>query len=132
MRLRSVVRAVTLSRAPGVPLSRQGAAWRSSAATPAACGAAAEEPKNGFSKLPAPVIETPSIPLTSGFSRPSTVGPLLLKKSMVEFVVSPQLASEGKTLAAVRLAEQMAPTDVTLTGDPPASDSAGTLPDGVL
>ena len=45
---------------------------------------------------------------------------------------TPQLASEGKTLAAVRLAEQMAPTDVTLTGDPPASDSAGTLPDGVL
>src|SRR5690242_19621977 len=130
IRSRSVVLAVTWSRAPMAPLSRQGAASRSSAATPAACGVAAELPKNGFSKLPAPVTETPSIPLTSGLVRPSTVGPLLLKNSMVECVVS--LQPEGFTKAALKLAEQSAPTEVTLTGEPPASDSAGTLLLGVL
>src|SRR5437870_9097149 len=132
IRPRSVVRAVAPSRAPGAPLSRQGADCKSKAATPAACGVAAELPKNGFSKLPAPVTETPSIPLTSGFRRPSTVGPLLLKKSMVEWVSSRQLGSLGNTAAAVVLAEQIAPTEVTLTGEPPASDSAGTLLEGVL
>ena len=39
------------------------------AATPATCGAEADVPKKGVGKPPAPVTDTPSIAVTSGFSR---------------------------------------------------------------
>ncbi len=54
----------------------------------ARCGAAADVPKNSFGKLPAPLTDTPSMPETSGFVRPSSVGPRLLKNSIVECLVS--------------------------------------------
>ena len=41
----------------------------------AACGAAAEVPKNGFGNPPAPVMETPSAAVMSGFWRTSLPWP---------------------------------------------------------
>src|SRR5438046_6871414 len=100
------------------------------------CGVAAEVPKKGFSKLPAPVTETPSMPAISGLLRRSSVGPWLLKNSMVELVVSIHdgLGNRGveEACCAAVVAEQIAPTETTLTGDPPASPSAITLRDGVM
>ena len=81
--LRTFVRALTGSAAPAAPLMRHDAPCSTSAASPATCGAAADVPKNGFSKLPAAVTPTPSIAEISGFSRPSSVGPRLLKNSIV-------------------------------------------------
>ena len=63
--------------------SRHGALCRTSAAIPPTCGAAADVPKNGAGNDPAPLIDTPSIAARSGFSRPSSVGPRLLKNSGV-------------------------------------------------
>jgi len=127
-------RAVEGSSAPPAPAARHGAACSASAAIPATCGAAAEVPKNGTSKFPAAVIEVPSIAATSGLVRPSSVGPRLLKNSTVEFVVSLQdsLGFERKAAAAAAEAEQMAPTDTTDTGEPPASLCAETLYAAVL
>src|SRR5579859_3382106 len=130
------VRAVTLSTAPAAPFRRQALDCNRSAAMPATWGVAAELPKNGFSKLPAPVMETPSIAEISGLVRPSSVGPWLLKNSMVELVVS-RHDSSGEmlvenTVCALSDAEQIAPTETTPTGEPPASPSAATLRVAVL
>src|SRR6516225_5215915 len=122
MRLWRAIRAVTLSLAPAAPLRRQGAACSKSAAIPPTCGTAAEVPKNGLSKSPAPVTETPSMAVTSGLVRPSAVGPLLLKNSVL--VWSGSFAQDGLTAMAWLLPEQIAPTVTTLTGVPPASDWA--------
>src|SRR5437667_7402899 len=103
---------------------------------PATCGAAADVPKNGFAKRPAAVTLMPSIADTSGLRRPSIVGPRLLKNSIVELLRSVH-DSSGATLpanaaAAADDAEQMAATEMTLTGEPPASLSAETLRAAVL
>src|SRR5437660_4546533 len=103
---------------------------------PATCGAAADVPKKGFTNRPAAVTLTPSIADTSGFTRPSSVGPMLLKNSTVEFVRSLH-DSSGATLPANAAdadadAEQIAPTEMTLTGEPPESLWADTLRDAVL
>src|SRR5262245_48094267 len=119
---RSFPRASFTASAPGFPVSRHGAAWRASAAIPATWGAAADVPKNGLSKAPAAVTLTPSMPAMSGFVRPSIVGPWLLKNSIVEF--DPSLhdssgaALPANTPRAADDAEQIAPTDTTLTGVP--------------
>jgi hypothetical protein len=89
-------------------------------------------PKNTFPNDPAPVTATPSMAVTSGFTRPSSVGPRLLKNSIVEFDVSLHDSLFDERPAAVEVAEQMAPTETTLTGDPPASLCAGTLLVAVL
>src|SRR5437899_6382369 len=133
---RSVVRAVPASSADGPPATRHGAACSTSAAMPATCGAAADVPKNGFSNRPAAVTLTPSIAEISGFSRPSTVGPRLLKNSIV-WLLRSRHDSSGAALpentdAAAADAEQIAPTEMTLAGDPPASLSAVTLRVAVL
>src|SRR5262245_34876704 len=101
---------------------------------PATCGAAADEPKNGDGNSPAPLTDTPSIADTSGFCRPSSVGPWLLKNSIVEFVVSMQdgLGFVRNWSAASADAEQIAPTEITDTGEPPASLCAATLRVAVL
>ncbi len=92
---------------------------------PATCGVAADVPTNGLANDPAAVTDTPSIPVMSGFGRPSMVGPRLLKNSIVELVASKQDSSGAglpvNTLRAADYAEQMAPTEMTLTGEPPAS-----------
>src|SRR5262245_34161100 len=102
---------------------------------PPRCGAEADVPKNGELNEPAPVIDTPSIAAMSGFWRPSIVGPRLLKNSAVRFVVS-RHDSFGtrfaKAAAAFADAEQIAPTDITLTGEPPASLCAEILRVAVL
>ena len=84
-------------------------------------------------KDPAPVTDTPSIALTSGLTRPSSVGPRLLKNSIVEFDVSVHdtLEPEKRPDAAAD-AEHIAPTATTLTGVPAASLCAATLRVGVL
>src|SRR5262249_40646702 len=109
--------------------SRQGALCAVSAAIAATCGTAADVPKKIDPNEPAPLIDTPSIADTSGFRRPSRVGPRLLKNSSVELVVSlhESLGLVRNTFAAVTDAEQIAPTDTTETGDPPASLCAETL-----
>src|SRR2546430_17690934 len=101
---------------------------------PATCGAAADVPKKGFTNRPGAVTLTPSIADTSGFTRPSSVGPMLLKNSTVEFVRSLHDSSgtEKPTDAAAADAEQIAPTEMTLTGEPPESLWADTLRDAVL
>ena len=98
------------------------------------CGAAAEVPKKLLLNPPAPVIDTPSIAAMSGFGRPSSVGPRLLKNSMVECVTSLHEASGAvvKKPAVAADAEQIAPTETTLTGEPPASLCAETLRVAVL
>ena len=71
----------------------------------------------------------------SGLRRPSSVGPRLLKNSAVAFEVSRHDSSGAgpETLpAAAADAEQIAPTEITLTGEPPASPCAETLRDAVL
>ena len=93
---------------------RQGALCSSSAAMPPTCGAAADVPKNGAGNDPAPVIDTPSIAAMSGFRRPSSVGPRLLKNSGVTFDVSRHDSSGAapeNAPAAAADAEQIAPTD---------------------
>src|SRR5262245_23282040 len=134
IRFRSVVRAATASSAAELEPSRHGAACIASAAIPATCGAAADVPKKVDGNPPAPVTETPSIADTSGFCRPSSVGPRLLKNSTVEFVVSTQdgLGLPRNRSAAAADAEQIAPTEITDTGDPPASLCAETLRVAVL
>ena len=76
------------------------------------------------------------MPETSGFVRPSIVGPRLLKNSTVEFDVSLHDSSgaalPAKTPCAAADAEQIAPTEITLTGDPPASLCADMLRVAVL
>ena len=71
----------------------------------------------------------------SGFSRPSSVGPRLLKNSAVRLEVSrhdSSGAAGGKPPAADADAEQIAPTAITLTGEPPASPCAEMLREAVL
>src|SRR5207237_29633 len=134
-RLRSVVRAGAAAIVDEERFSRHGAPCRTSAAMPPMCGAAADVPKNVVPNEPAPVIDTPSIAAMSGFGRPSSVGPRLLKNSAVRFVVSRQDSSGtrlAKKLAAFADAEQIAPTETTLTGEPPASLCAETLRVAVL
>src|SRR5207249_1776432 len=96
-------------------VSRQTLDSSNRAAIPAMCGVAAEVPKKGFSKLPAPVTETPSMPAISGLLRPSSVGPWLLKYSMVELVVSRHdgLGKSGvaEACCAAAVPEQIAPTE---------------------
>ena len=103
---------------------------------PATCGAAADVPKNGLGNRPAPVIATPSIAETSGFMRPSSVGPRLLKNWIVEWLMSwhDSLGASlpAKTAAAEGEAEQIAPTEIAETGEPPESLCASTLRVGVL
>src|SRR5262249_37510040 len=133
--LRSVVRAFTASTVEVVRFNRHGALCSTSAAMAPMCGLAAEVPKKGAGKLPAPEIETPSMAIRSGLVRPSSVGPRLLKTSAVVCDVSRHDSSgalEGKFPAAAADAEQMAPTETTLTGEPPASDCADTLCVAVL
>ena len=76
------------------------------------------------------------MPATSGLVRPSSVGPRLLKNSIVEFFVSLHDSSGAglplNTSDAAEDAEQMAPTEITLTGDPPASLCAARLRVAVL
>src|SRR5580765_7769117 len=69
-RLRTVARAVSGATVDDARPSRQGAFWSSSAAMPPRCGEAADVPKNWVPKLPAPVMETPSIAASSGLARP--------------------------------------------------------------
>ena len=78
---------------------------------------------------PAPLTETPSIADTSGLVRPSVVGPWLLKNSTVEFVVSLHEAFGlvRNRVDAAADAEQIAPTEITAAGEPPASLCAVTL-----
>src|SRR5262245_50557783 len=134
MRSRSAVRALTGSSAPAPVASRHGAACSASAAMPATCGTAADVPKNVFGNDPAPLIDTPSMAETSGFWRPSIVGPRLLKNSIVECVMSlhESLPVAPNAAAAVADAEQIAPTETADTGDPPVSPCAMTLYAGVL
>jgi len=103
---------------------------------PATCGAAADVPKKGFTKLPAAVTLTPSMPVMSGFVRPSIVGPWLLKNSTVEFDRSLHDSSgaalPAKTPCAAAEAEQIAAAEITLTGVPPASLCADMLRVAVL
>src|SRR5919197_993473 len=61
---------------------RVGSALRINAPTAPACGAAADVPKNGVGNPPAPVTDTPSGATSSGFTRPSSVGPRELKGSI--------------------------------------------------
>src|SRR5437773_3674092 len=131
---RTVLRAPAGATVEAVRPSRHGALCSSSAAMPPMCGAAAEVPKKLLLNPPAPVIDTPSIAATSGFTRPSSVGPRLLKNSGVTFDVSRQDSSgaEEKLPAAAADAEQTAPTAITATGDPPASPWAETLRVAVL
>ena len=70
----------------------------------------------------------------SGFTRPSSVGPRLLKNSAVTFEVSRQDSSGAaeELPAAAADAEQMAPTAMTATGEPPAPPWAETLRVAVL
>jgi hypothetical protein len=92
-------------------------------------------PKKVDPNEPAPEIETPSMPAISGLGRPSRVGPWLLKNSIVELEVSRQDALglvPKKLPAALADAEQIAPTEMTLTGEPPASPCAETLRVAVL
>src|SRR5262249_27062655 len=124
------IRAVTLSLAPSAPLRRQGAACSKSAAIPPTCGTAAEAPKNGLSKSPAPATETPAMAATSALVRPSVVGLLLLKISVL--VWSGSFAQDGLSAMAWLLPEQIAPSVTTLTGVPPASDWAVMLLVAVL
>ena len=63
----------------------------------------------------------------SGLTRPSSVGPRLLKNSIVEFEVSLHDSFSEDRAAAAADAEQIAPTASTLGGDPPASLGAATL-----
>src|ERR1051326_7528850 len=131
-RLRTAPRAVAAAIVDVLRFSRQGAPCSSSAATPATCGAAADVPKNVVPNDPAPVIETPSIAAMSGFCRPSSVGPRLLKNSAVRFDVSRHDSSGTrfeKKFAAFADAEQIAPTEMT---PPPASLCADTLRVAVL
>src|SRR5207249_1335779 len=136
IRFRRAARAAADSMAPGAPATRQGAACSTSAAMPAMCGAAADVPKNGFANRPAAVTLTPSMDDTSGLSRPSIVGPLLLKNSIVVLLRSRHDSSgaalPANTEAAAADAEQIAPTEITLTGELPASLSAVTLLAAVL
>jgi len=77
-------------------------------------GAAADVPKNGTGNDPAPVIETPSIAAMSGLTRPSSVGPRLLKNSAVEFEVSRHDSSGAdapKRPALPVFFEETAPTE---------------------
>ena len=85
-----------------------GFALRRRAAAPAACGAAAEVPKNVAK--PGTLVETPSGATTSGFSLPSLVGPRELKNSI-----------------EVGVCQFTAPTDRTPS---PASNLFGMLPWG--
>lgn len=59
--------AICMAVAPGDRLFKR-------AAIPATCGAAADVPKKGVEKPPAPVIDTPSVAVTSGFNRCTNVG----------------------------------------------------------
>src|SRR5262249_55973930 len=104
---RSAVRAATGSSRPLPPSSRHGAPCTASAAIAATCGVAADVPKKSDPNAPAPVTDTPSIAETSGFCRPSSVGPRLLKNSIVMFVVSMHdaLVFEPNALAAEADAE---------------------------
>ena len=125
-------RAVAAAIVDVLRFSRHGAPCSISAAIPAACGAAADVPKNVVPNDPAPVIETPSIAAMSGFCRPSSVGPRLLKNSAVRFEVSRHDSSGTrfeKKFAAFADAEQIAPTEMT---PPPASLWAETLRVAVL
>lgn len=83
---RRLVRAAAAESAFGAPSCSRGCACMSSAASPATCGAEADVPKN-FTFVgrnpPEPVTETPSVATTSGFVRPSSVGPCELKLSIV-------------------------------------------------
>ena len=131
---RTVLRALAGAMVEAVRFSRHGALCSSSAAMPPRCGAAADVPKKFLLNDPAPVTDTPSTAAISGFTRPSSVGPRLLKNSGVTFDVSRQDSSWAaeKLPAAAADAEQMAPTDMTATGDPPASPWAETLRAAVL
>lgn len=76
---------------------------------------------------PAPVTLTSSVAVTSGFillaaCGVASVGPWLLYGSIM-------VAGE---LPEASVCASVAPTDTTLTGEPPASASAGTLPETVL
>src|SRR5262245_23311358 len=113
-------------------LKRHGALCKRSAATPPTCATDADVPKNTLPNDPAPVTDTPSMADTSGFTRPSRVGPRLLKNSTVEFEVSRQDSLVDDRPAAAGDAEQIAPTATALVGEPPASLCAGTLRPGVL
>src|SRR4029077_62696 len=70
-RLRRLVRADVGLSAPSVEASRHGADCSTSAGGPAACGAAADVPKNGAGNPPAPLTATPSMLEISGLVRPS-------------------------------------------------------------
>src|SRR4029079_8879941 len=87
-----------------VRFKRHGALCSINAATPPRCATAAEVPKNTFPNEPAPVTATPSTAVTSGFTRPSSVGPRLLKNSMVEFDVSLHDSLFDERPAAVEVA----------------------------
>jgi hypothetical protein len=135
IRFRSVVRATVGSIVDVVRFSKHGALCSNSAAIPPMCGAAADVPKNAVGKPPAPNTVTPSMAAMSGLVRPSSVGPRLLKNSAVEFDVSRHDSSGAlgeKLPAAIPDAEQIAPTDTTLTGEPPASPCAEMLRLAVL
>src|SRR5262249_44797474 len=82
-RLRTVARAAAAPIVLVDRFNRHGAPCSSSAAMPPMCGAAADVPKNVALNEPAPVTETPSMAEMSGFWRPSSVGPRLLKNSAV-------------------------------------------------
>src|SRR5580765_2594903 len=129
-----VVRAASAVAVEVLRFSRHGALWRTSAAIPPTCGAAADVPKKGAGNDPAPLIDTPSMAARSGFNRPSSVGPRLLKNSGVLFEVSRHDSSGApeNAPAAEADAEQIAPTAMTLTGDPPASPCAEMLRVAVL
>src|SRR5690349_16748934 len=121
---RTVVRAAAAAVVDAARLSRHGAPCRSSAAMPPMCGDAADVPKKVDGNEPAPVIDTPSMAAMSGFCRPSIVGPRLLKNSAVRFDVSrhDSLGTAAENVAAALAdAEQIAATEITLAGDPPAS-----------
>src|SRR4051812_11783501 len=117
-RSRRVVRAASACSALPDDCSTHGAACAVSAAMAAGGGGGGDEPKNGDGNDPAPLTDTPSIAETSGFIRPSVVGPWLLKNSTVEFVVSLHDAFglvENSADAAAD-AEQIAPTATTAAG----------------
>ncbi len=82
------------------------------------------------------MTDTPSIAARSGFVRPSIVGPRLLKNSIVACVRSLHDSSgvpePANTADAAGDPEQIAPAEITLTGEPPASPCAVTLRDAVL
>src|SRR5262249_44265334 len=134
-RSRMVVRAAAAAVVEAARFIRHGAPCSRSAAMPPMCGDAADVPKNVDGNAPAPVIDTPSIAVMSGFWRPSSVGPRLLRTSAVRFGVSGHDwlgTAAGEFPAAFADAEQIAPTERTLAGEPPASLCAPTLRVAVL